>query len=566
MSTREKAFKKKVSAILAFSMLFALLFANTVLAEETAETPDTSIVESVVVNTTVTIAGQYPETMEVTVTDASALEGLTAEDFTLAGQATGWMTPLHDFTATISDISVNENVLTLAITDFADKFFYVDNFTVTCTKNDNLSFTDEKVAEITTPIADEFEQIQAENGLTYNLYTPAETEAQPLVIAFHGFLDDDNLLQNRLATAWADPENQAERPCYVMAPVMGGYAYYNGASRDATYVKVYEEVQKMIDEGKVDPNQIYVVGKSFGGRAVYEFLAKYPELPAGAIAMCGAMESFFSDEIAFENLVDIPLWIAHATTDSTVNVEDSRNVYNTLVELGSTVVHYTEYSDEEMVAAGVTTAMGNHSMEAVVLEDEAYMEWLFAQPEPVELPFTDVADTNWFYPYVEFVYANGLMVGTSDTNFRPNDVLTRAQFATILYRMEGESETEYADVFVDVSAGQWYTEAVVWANAKEIVLGYGNGKFGPNDTLAREQLVLMLYSYAEMKGYDVSNGVDFTAYADSAEVHEWAETAMKWAVGNEIVKGQDETTLNPLGDTTRAEGATMIMRFVELYK
>jgi len=137
----------------------------------------------------------------------------------------------------------------------------------------------------------------------------------------------------------------------------------------------------MVKEGKVDPKRIYVIGKSFGGAAVYEFLEKYPDDVAAAIAMCGAMQSFAGVEENLDKLVDIPLWIAHAENDDTVAFENSQIAYDTLVKAGSKVVKLTKYSDAEMNAVGVDgVKVGYHTVEMAVLEDEAYMEWLFAQP------------------------------------------------------------------------------------------------------------------------------------------------------------------------------------------
>ena len=348
-----------------------------------------SEVESVVVNTTVRPSGHCLESLEVTVSDAALLEGLTAEDFSLSGNSWAWMaSATHPFTATVSEISVEGNVLTLTITDFTEKYFYVEDFYVTCSTNPQLSFSSDKVVEVITPIADEFEQIRGD--FNYNLYTPEDTsKAQPIVVVFHGFLDDDNLYQNKLAVAWADPANQAERPCYVLAPLMGGFGYFDEASRNAIYENVYNMIQQMVKEGKVDPNRIYVIGKSFGGAATYEFLEKYPEAIAGAIPMCGAMLSFKNIEENLEKMKDIPLWIAHAENDDTVAFENSQIVYDTLIEAGSKVVKLTKYTNEQMNAAGVDgVKIGYHTVEMAVLEDEAYMEWLFAQTlaEPEQAP------------------------------------------------------------------------------------------------------------------------------------------------------------------------------------
>lgn len=363
---------------------------------ETPVDPEPIEKEAVCVNTEVTIAGQYPVSIEVKVDDATGLDALTAEDFTVAGKSAGWLTSdLHDFEATFSDVAVDGNVVTLTFGAFPERYPYVDNYTVTCAANEALTFTVTKDTQTFTPIADEFEQVRKADGgeFDYNLFTPADTsEAQPLVLVFHGFGDDENLYHNRLATAWADPDNQADRPAYVLAPMFGGYAMYQKAGREAVYENVYAKVQEMIQSGKVDPSRIYVTGKSYGGGAVYEFLEKYPDLAAGAIAMCGQSTSPYSDvQSNLSKIKEIPLWIAHATNDPTVKISNSKDVVSKLQKAGSKVVKFTEYADADMppvvtpvVGPDVQGIESYHAVESVVLEDEAYMEWLFSQAK--ELP------------------------------------------------------------------------------------------------------------------------------------------------------------------------------------
>jgi len=354
-----------------------------------------SAVTDVVANTVVEPAGQALKTLEVTVSDASLLEGIKADDFTFTGQANGWLTSkLHAFTGTVKEVAVKDNVVTLTV-ECPEKYCYVQSFAVKCNTNTALSFTNEMVSKTNTPIADEFEQIRIADGAAfdYNLYTPENTdEPQPIVIALHGYGDELNLVQNKLAVAWADPANQAERSCYVMAPLLNVAKYFDPSYRDGVYASMYEEIQKMIEDGKVDPERIYVTGKSFGGAAVYEFCAKYPEDVAAAIAMCGARSYLGVTDEAIEKMVDIPLWLAHAESDNTVPVSDSQSVYDVLVNAGSELVKFTKFSDEDLAAAGVTAAMGPHSSEAVVLEDESYMEWLFSHPVQEELPEDNTDD------------------------------------------------------------------------------------------------------------------------------------------------------------------------------
>ena len=121
------------------------------------------------------------------------------------------------------------------------------------------------------------------------------------------------------------------------------------------------------------------------------------------------------------------------------------------------------------------------------------------EPNPTVLPFTDVPTSAWYYDAVEFVYERGMMAGTGNNQFSPNVTTTRAMIVTILYRLENQPAAGSSS-FTDVPAGQWYTNAVTWAAANGIVGGYGNGRFGPNDTITRVQMAVILYRYEKFKG------------------------------------------------------------------
>ena len=155
-----------------------------------------------------------------------------------------------------------------------------------------------------------------------------------------------------------------------------------------------------------------------------------------------------------------------------------------------------------------------------------------------------------------------MMDGIGNNLFSPNGTTTRAMIVTILHRLENQPASG-SSTFTDVPANQWYTNAVAWAAANGIVDGYGDGRFGPNDTITREQMAAILYRYAQFKGYDVSNTGNLSGYTDAAQVSEWARTAMGWANAQGLITGNTATTLNPTGSATRAEVATILMRFVE---
>ena len=186
----------------------------------------------------------------------------------------------------------------------------------------------------------------------------------------------------------------------------------------------------------------------------------------------------------------------------------------------------------------------------------------FVAESEQELPFTDVASSEWYYEAVQYVYNNELMNGMSATTFEPNSTTTRGMIVTMLYRLENEPTAASAG-FSDVAEGQWYTDAVNWAAANNIVNGYGDDQFGPTDTITREQMMAILYRYAQYKGYDVTASADLSAYTDAANISSYAVSAMQWAVGEGLINGITDTTLVPGGSATRAQVAAILMRFCE---
>ena len=185
-----------------------------------------------------------------------------------------------------------------------------------------------------------------------------------------------------------------------------------------------------------------------------------------------------------------------------------------------------------------------------------------AEPEP--LPFKDVAETAWYADAVRYVYEHDLMNGTDAQKFSPDSTTSRSMIATILWRMAGSPVVNYTMDFSDVTQGQWYSEAIRWAASEGIVGGYGNGAFGTDDPITREQFAVMLYRFAQKQGYDVSVGenTNILSYADAFDVAEYAIPAMQWACGAGIINGSG-ANLNPQGDATRAQAAAMLMRFCE---
>ena len=206
-------------------------------------------------------------------------------------------------------------------------------------------------------------------------------------------------------------------------------------------------------------------------------------------------------------------------------------------------------------------ALDHASDYAIVIDDRSH--------EPVDLPFNDVPEGYWAYDAIQYVYGEGLMAGTSGSAFSPEGTTTRGQIVTILWRLAGSPVVNYLMDFDDVDPAAYYAEAIRWATSEGIAGGYGGGVFGPDDPITREQLAVMLHRYAQHQGCDVSIGEDtnILSYADAFDVSEYAVSALQWACGAGIISGTgDGSTLTPQGEATRAQAATVLMRFCEEYQ
>lgn len=185
------------------------------------------------------------------------------------------------------------------------------------------------------------------------------------------------------------------------------------------------------------------------------------------------------------------------------------------------------------------------------------------QTQPPQTTFADVPASAWYYNAVEYVYENGLMSGVSGGRFAPDDTLTRAMLVQTLYAMEGRPAAASAG-FADVASGDWYASAVNWAAANGVVSGVSETGFGPNNALTREQLALILYRYAQYKGYDTTQGgMAIREFADYGSISSWAAEAMGWAVNAGLISGVGGNQIAPTGTATRAQVAQILMNFCE---
>lgn len=183
-------------------------------------------------------------------------------------------------------------------------------------------------------------------------------------------------------------------------------------------------------------------------------------------------------------------------------------------------------------------------------------------PRDASCPMSGYTDLNmgeWYHDGIHYCLDEGLMDGVDAGMFAPNATTSRAMIVTILWRLQASPEVEATETFTDVSPDAWYAKAIAWAVAEGVADGYGEGLFGPNDAITREQLAAMLWRYA---GSPEAGG-DLSAFADGDDTSDWAQQAMSWAVAQGLITGVDSDRLDPKGQATRAQTATILMRFAQ---
>lgn len=176
-------------------------------------------------------------------------------------------------------------------------------------------------------------------------------------------------------------------------------------------------------------------------------------------------------------------------------------------------------------------------------------------------PFRDVKSNDWFGEYVAYVYGEGLMRGTSDAMFEPQTTMSRAMLVTVLWRMAGEPYSSGYCPFYDVPDWEWYAEPVAWAWENGVVMGTSDTMFSPNNDITREQMVTIFHRFAQAMSLDTAAWVELSGYSDLRRIDSWASEAFGWAVAQGMIAGNTDGTLNPDGNATRAECATIIWRF-----
>lgn len=243
------------------------------------------------------------------------------------------------------------------------------------------------------------------------------------------------------------------------------------------------------------------------------------------------------------------------------------NPQNTTVNREATVIsannNIVEAADLAGTVVVVPTGYGKTTVSVKVNGKSTTLNVFVPNPNSsnvIDL-FSDVNTGDWFLDYVQYAYDKGIMKGVGNYRFAPNEPLTRAQIAQILYAQAGSPAVSGEMKFTDVAQGSWYYNAVLWASQNGIVTGYANGMFRPNTNITREQLARMLYAHA---GTPEVSG-DLNNFADGAKVSNWAKDAVIWAKEKGVIKGKTvngKLCIDPQGNATRAEAATMMKNYL----
>ena len=219
------------------------------------------------------------------------------------------------------------------------------------------------------------------------------------------------------------------------------------------------------------------------------------------------------------------------------------------------------YVIADVLVDGVSVgAVSSYTFERVNKNHTISVTFKVAEAVDVADIFRDISTSTWCYDAVQFVYVNGLMNGTTTTTFEPNRTLNRGMWVTMLYRMAGSPAISGTEDFTDVDASTWCYDALLWASRNGIVNGFDDGTFRANAVVTRQQLVAILYRYAQYMGYDTSASASLAGFVDAGSV--WAVESMEWALAEGVLAGTSATTLSPNGSANRGQAATFLMRFM----
>ena len=408
----------------------------------------------------------------------------------------------------------------------------------------------------------------ADNVVDWSKYVDAETEA----LAVKALAKVNKLLAEKYdAAAIAKIEDVAEVFAYSLV------SYAAETYKALELIAEINPTAKVIVIGMVNPFvgvSVKYEDEIFPLDAIFDLVIEATDIYNGIYAM-------FAEEVTFVSVADAESANAVAKEITFVDVRDfAGKVQEILVDNASDLTD----DGKDFVVAALLEAIDLKKVDHTFGNDNVCDICGYTKPEPfVPTPagpsapshfdcdggencycnkYTDLDNTMWYHQGVCYMIKHGYMIGIGDGKWAPEQIITRAEIATILWRIAGSEVVDYALDFSDVEADMWYTEAIEWAVSEEIFLGYGDGKFGPNDQITREQMVTVMYRYELDNGKKLTADFDMTTVSDADEISDWALEAMTWALDCGLIIGTDVDVLtaSPLKTATRAEVAMIFYR------
>ena len=353
-----------------------------------------------------------------------------------------------------------------------------------------------------------------------------------------------------------DMENAANKT------VQGAFEYlYLGENQDTNEVKI------MIQLGDGDE-----IPESVQLRYHYEGNDESEIVEASQITERTVTFTQECDDIAKPAVLDAVTWLE---SDTLYTVEFQENQIeiagNDEQAENSVVLYLADGSQKEITVSEEPITMEEIQKAAVqpapetVVKEEVQVETNNDSYTGGEL-FTDVKKENWFYPAVSYVMNKGLMTGMVNGGFAPNEELSKVQFAVVLYRMEGSPEVSLSANTLSIPENAYYAPAVFWADQTGLLDGFRTASIKPEDQITREEMITMLFRYAQQKGFDIQERADLSQFADAEKVSPSAKEAVSWAVATGMISGEGkDRLLNPQGSASRAVCAAMITHLCETY-
>lgn len=511
---------KQVSCMLALTLSLSVIWPGTTGAESAEVT-------HIQANTFVGDPGEMVESFDITVSDGEKYKNLKASDFDITGNYDGY--PLNAAEEIVQDnyeddvitLSMKDNTIHMTVKPFKYPGGLKSEFAVISKTYPELSFDKKSVNQVKTRTVDEFEKAEftASNGVTlsYNLKRSLSKEAKPLMVWLHGGGEvgtdgRNHLTANRGAVVWTESGYDTS-VLAVQYPENYSFKIYNNAEQlpimKAYFEAQVELIQKLIAEGEVDPDRIYLSGVSSGGGGAFRFLMQYPDLFAGAIIVAakdtvadytGSVDAFKQE---LKGIVDVPMWIMHAQNDPTTDSRTSSLAYQALTEMGAKQVHLTLYDDAYMDSHRFYGGLKHWS-------------WVpaFNNKEVIASLFKLHKGTAGEQPGA-----------SSEHGVQPSEPVTRAQIAVLLADAlqlpEGNEDYPYAD-----SAPDWAAQAIAKVAKAGLMRGIGNQMFAPESEVTRAQMAVIVDQILTNKDWKpVTDSVELV-FGDVDRMH-WAHAAIQ---------------------------------------